>query len=119
MNLLANVNIKEPSNSRQIQLDGGEKQLNTSLLTNVKCTEQPSVNIQVEPNACNIKQLDDNNRLRSVTKSSEDSQRKSTEDVSKHGRCHFKRKARKNSLRAKKMATLQIWEISWISHLLM
>ena len=68
VNLLANVNFKEPSNSCQIQLDGGEKQLNTSLLTNVNCTEQPSVNIQVEPNACKIKQLDNNNRLRPVTK---------------------------------------------------
>ena len=67
VNLLANVNFKELSNSRQIQFDGGEKQLNTSLLTNVNCTEQPSVNIQVEPNACNIQQLDDNNRLRPVT----------------------------------------------------
>ena len=68
VNLIANVNFKEPSNSRQIQLDGGEKQLNTSLLTNVDCTEQPSVNIQVEPNAYNIQELDDNNRLRPVTK---------------------------------------------------
>ena len=68
MNLLANVTFKELSNSRQIQLDGGGKQLNTSLLTNVNCTEQSSVNIQVKPNACDIQQLADNNRLRPVTK---------------------------------------------------